>query len=168
MLQRQVPRWPRQCSPYSSHSCSSWTRCKTEILHVQFLDRLSTYPVQRQAPMVQTIPKTVQGPPLQSNKVIEIPVVAQRQIPMGQTCQKTIEIPPTALHATSPVAEYISPASVGFQATAPLVEYISLAPAIFQAPAPYAEYISPTQAVFQVPVPLKEYTSPVIVTAVAS
>ena len=50
--------------------------------------------LQRQAPMIQEVLKTVEFPRLQYvDEIVDVPVVAQSQVPIVRTVQKTVEVP---------------------------------------------------------------------------
>ena len=54
-----------------------------------------TIPVmQRQTPMTQKVPKTVENPPVWFiNRVVDVPVVVRRHVPFFMRVQKTVEVP---------------------------------------------------------------------------
>ena len=50
--------------------------------------------LQRQAPMIQEVLKTVEFPKVQYvDEIVDVPVVAQSQVPIVRTVQKTVEVP---------------------------------------------------------------------------
>ena len=56
-------------------------------------DQMADY-MQRQAPVIQKVPKTVEVPQLQHiDEISDEPIVAQRQVPVVQTVQKTVDVP---------------------------------------------------------------------------
>ena len=55
---------------------------------------VTTPVMQRQTPMTQKVPKTVENPPVWFiNRVVDVPVVVQRQVPLVLRVQKTVEVP---------------------------------------------------------------------------